>query len=138
MQTHGRFKYAESTNLDAKLLELPFIKNRNSDEKASMIIILPAHQFKCNVTVWVERYLNWPSVVAAVESMKEENIQLTMPQFKIESEIELSEVLSSLGMAPAFSNSANFRKMVKSRGSNARLSKVLHKATVSTNILLDI
>lgn len=132
IQTKNEFSYADSTTLQATLVELPYINNKNSNEKASMIIILPWPQHKCDVTGWMKRYMNWPSVVDAVKSMEVKNVQVTMPQFEIEAEFELSKVLSQMGMEPAFSNSANFNGMVDTGNANIRISKVLHKAKVNT------
>jgi serpin B len=114
------FKYAESNSYQA--LELPYDGNQ-----LAMVILLPrAEQFKS-----FESGLNSPQMQSIIQSLKQSEVRLTMPRFKVESEISLKKSLSELGMPVAFTEQADFSGMNGKK--DLFVSDVVHKAFVSVD-----
>lgn len=66
--------------------------------------------------------------------MAEDDVEVFLPQFKLEEHYELKSILRSMGMNDAFSQGqANFLGI--SEGSDLFLSEVFHQATVDVNEL---
>lgn len=64
--------------------------------------------------------------------MAEDNVEVYLPQFKLEQHYELKPILRSMGMEDAFSKSkANFSGM--SQRNDLFLSEVFHQAIVEVN-----
>lgn len=64
--------------------------------------------------------------------MAEDNVEVYLPQFKLEERYELRSILRNMGMEEAFSQSqANFSGM--SNTNDLFLSQVFHQATVDVN-----
>jgi serpin B len=70
--------------------------------------------------------------------MREQEVQVYFPRFKMETSFELSETLQAMGMADAFTPKANFMKMIEYAGQPQGaapiwIDSVLHKAFVDVN-----
>jgi len=76
----------------------------------------------------LQRTLDYKTYIEWTKNMQEAKVQLSMPKFEIESEFELSEVLSAIGMKIAFTNNANFTGMGKN--DDLKIDKVIHKAKI--------
>jgi serpin B len=121
MKQMKSFAYAEGPNYQA--VELPYDGN-----ELSMVILLPvADQFKA-----FEAALNSQQVKGIVQSLKSNEVDLTMPKFKVESEFNLKKALSSLGMPVAFSETeADFSGMDGQK--DLHISDVVHKSYVTVD-----
>eukprot|EP00745_Piridium_sociabile_P030350 TRINITY_DN50310_c0_g1_i1.p1 TRINITY_DN50310_c0_g1~~TRINITY_DN50310_c0_g1_i1.p1 ORF type:complete len:140 (-),score=32.75 TRINITY_DN50310_c0_g1_i1:38-421(-) len=64
--------------------------------------------------------------------MHEQDVQLSLPRFSVESSLALKDVLSSLGMKQAFSEKADFSGMIN-EPEDLLISQVFHKAVVEVN-----
>ncbi|XP_061394169.1 antichymotrypsin-2-like [Musca vetustissima] len=124
MHISERFRYGEFPELDAKALELPY---KNSD--LSMLIILPNSR---TGLVDLEEKLKTVSLHDLTSKMSSYKVNVDLPKFKAEFEMELSDVLKSIGMGRMFSHEADFSKMLNSPEQLA-VSKVIHKAFIEVN-----
>ena len=117
-----KFNYTETEDL--KILELDY---QGSD--LSMIIILPKEN---NITL-AEKQISAVNLVDWKNNLVEKEIDiLQIPKFKLETEYNLNDILSDMGMTDAFSPGvADFSGM---DGTNDLfISKVLHKAFIEVN-----
>ncbi|XP_073846038.1 antichymotrypsin-2-like isoform X7 [Musca autumnalis] len=124
MHISERFRYGEFPELDAKALEMPY---KNSD--LSMLIILPNSR---TGLVDLEEKLKTVSLHDLTSKMSSNKVNVDLPKFKAEFEMELSDVLKNIGMGRMFSNSADFSNMLKS-AEDLAVSKVIHKAFIEVN-----
>lgn len=117
------FDYAETETVQA--LKMPY---ESSDSNGlSMIILLP----KDNTLSKAEDYLTFDKYSALTDSMKEEEVMVYLPKFKLETKYSLSDTLKSMGMKDAFSASADFSGMDGTK--SLSISDVVHKAYVDVD-----
>jgi len=115
MKQTKSFGYTSGTNYEA--VELPYDGN-----EISMVILLPGTgQFTA-----FENSLDARLAESAIGSLKNTQVALTMPKFKVESSISLNKALSSLGMGIAFTDSADFSGMTGKP--ELFISNAVHKA----------
>lgn len=95
MHISERFRYGEFPELDAKALEMPY---KNSD--LSMLIILPNSR---TGLVDLEEKLKSVSLHDLTSKMSSYKVNVDMPKFKAEFEMELSDVLKSVSKSPGTS-----------------------------------
>ncbi len=120
MKQTTSFGYAEGQGYQA--VELPY-----DGRELSMVILLPkAGQFEA-----FESALDAGQVNAILKNLKQRQVALSLPRFKIESEFSLAKTLAAMGMPVAFSSQADFSGMDGTR--NLLISKVVHKAFVSVD-----
>ena len=112
------FKYAEDD--DIQIVQLPYKGN-----DLSMYIFLP------NARDSFE-HINHISSLKNLESFrfKSQELNLSLPKFKMSSEFELSSILKDMGMSMAFSSNADFSGISDEQ---VFLSSVIHKAVVSVD-----
>lgn len=111
--------YTKGSNYQA--VELPY-----DGDELSMVILLPeADQFKA-----FQDTLNSQQVSDIVKDIKYQPVALTMPKFKIESQFNLKDTLSAMGMPSAFTG-ADFSGMDGRK--DLEISDVVHKAYVSVD-----
>jgi serpin B len=114
------FKYAEGNNYQA--VELPYDGNQ-----LSMVILLPkADQYQA-----FESALNSLQMKEIIKALKQSEVRLSMPRFKMESEFSLKKALGEMGMPVAFSEQADFSGMNGKQ--DLFISDVVHKAFVSVD-----
>jgi serpin B len=119
MQQSESFGYYQGDNFQA--VELPYDGN-----ELSMVIILPdLDQFTA-----FESGINSQQVDDIVSNLKRQQVNLSMPKFKIESKFSLKTELSNMGMPDAFYN-ADFSGMDGKR--DLEIGDVVHKAFVSVD-----
>lgn len=115
------FNYAETDELQA--IELPY-----KGEKISMLILLP----KENKMEELENLLNVEKLNELRDSLREQEVVVSIPKFKFETEYSMADTLNQMGMPNAFNPAeADFSGMDGTK--NLFISAVIHKAYVDVN-----
>jgi serpin B len=124
MHGDGRYPYYEDSEVQS--VALPY-----TDSRFCMFVVLPKpgitlNQFRGLLTG--EKWRKW----TAVESQK---VNLSLPKFKINYEVKLKPILEKLGMSSAFSDLANFNKMIipTPEVEGVKIDEVVHKTFVDVN-----
>lgn len=109
-----------------KILVLPYVS-----KELNMIIMLPDENVDLETVekaLTYEKFKDW----TRPDMMDEEEVEVSLPRFKLEENYDMENVLRALGMTDAFEqNAADFSGM-SPRG-DLFLSKVMHKAFVEVN-----
>jgi len=114
------FNYAETNDL--QILKLPY-----KGKDLSMIIILPKEN---NVSI-AESALSSVNLANWNSSLREIEIEVNIPKFKFETEYNLNDILTDMGMTDAFTGAADFSGMDGTK--SLFISDVLHKAFVEVD-----
>lgn len=122
MRQQRRLRYAEAD--EVQILELPYA----CDGALSMLILLPK---KLDGLSDLEPLLTGDRLQKWSAELKSRLVHVHLPRFKLTSEFDLGDALSSMGMPLAFSDKANFSGM--SREEALHFSAVIHKAFVEVN-----
>ena len=117
------YGYAETDDL--QVLEMPY--ENESGKKLSMIVLLP----KENDLKVAEDVLTEDKFKEITGSIESQQVKVYFPKFKLETEYQLSDTLSEMGMPVAFTGSADFSGMDGTTGLS--ISDVVHKAYVEVN-----
>lgn len=121
MSQRMTFRYADGD--DAQAVMLPY-----GSDNFAMIILLPHADADIDVFAEGLTEQRWNALISA---MKETEIDLFMPRFKLEYGRELKDQLSAMGMGVAFSAEADFSRINPSEGLS--ITRVLHKTFVEVN-----
>jgi len=125
MKQKGQFNFGVSEELQAHLLELPYIGT-----EVSMFIVLPPFKDgSLDVTVGNLTARNFR---AAVEAMWRVDIHVEVPKFRIEESYEMSQTLSDLGFSSLFNASAANLNGFSDSG-NLVLGDAIHKSFLEIN-----
>ncbi len=121
MRQQDSFRYTEST--DFQVVELPYDGN-----ELSMIILLPKLENFSNF----EKALTSTQLKTILDSLSNNEVNLSLPKFSVSSEFSLNQTLSDLGMPLAFSpTEADFSGIDGAR--DLYISDVVHKAFVTVD-----
>ncbi len=120
MHTKQKFLYFEDSTFS--MLEIPY-----TDNQAAMYVILPKDTCINN---FIDN-LNYANFTSAIESSKEEIIDLLIPKFKIEDKYKLKKNLKEMGMLRAFTTKANFKGM--NGRSDLMIDDVIHQSFIEVN-----
>ncbi|EHB04711.1 Plasminogen activator inhibitor 2, partial [Heterocephalus glaber] len=116
-------------DLKVQILELPY------EGDVSMFLLLPDEIAEESTGLQLlESEINYDNLNkwTSKDIVAEDNVEVYMPQFKLEEHYELKSILRSMGMEDAFNEGqANFSGM--SEGDDLFLSEVFHQATVDVN-----
>ena len=136
MSRKGDYRYLDTRNLKMseprayalmgafQALELPYVK-----DELSMLVLLPAER---DGLAALEKSLTVERLDALLSAMREREVQVYLPKFKLTYKVALSETLKAMGMADAFSlPPADFSGMDGRK--DLFISAVLHKAFVDVN-----
>ena len=119
MKQTESYGYAMGDNYQA--VELPY-----DGHELSMVILLPqADQFKAFETALSSRQLS-----DTINNIKYQQVEFSMPKFKVESKFSLKKELSAMGMSDAF-NQADFSGM--DGRTDLEIADVVHKSYVSVD-----
>lgn len=121
MTQEGEFSYFEDE--DTQVVDLPY-----GNGMFSMLVVLPKLGWSADAlagAVDVEKWNLWTGRLAKRRG------SLQLPKFKLEYEKSLKEALSALGMAEAFTDTANFTR-INPQG-NLFISEVKHKSFVEVD-----
>ncbi len=120
MYQNLRTPYAALDDLEA--LELPYV-----GEEVSMVLILPqADAFEA-----VESSLDGDRLLEIFDALGDYTGDLYLPNFEVETEFALSEVLMDLGMEIPFGDGADFSGMFEHGGAGVFIDDVYHDAFVT-------
>ncbi len=120
MKHTSSYGYVKGDNYQA--VELPY-----DGRELSMVVMMPnADAFR-----GFETGLNSNQVKGIISAIKNQQVELWMPKFKIESEFSLKKELSAMGMPVAFSDAADFSGMDGKK--DLTIMDVVHKAFVSVD-----
>ena len=116
--------YLHDRDSDIQVVDLPY-----GGLAYSMTILLPGSPQGVDSLVENMTHTQWAGWVAALDSTSR---QISMPKFRLEYELDMNDVLKSLGMSIAFSpDSADFTNMYAP--GNVFISKVKHKTFVEVD-----
>ncbi len=122
MHQQHSFGYWENEWL--QVLEMPY-----KDESLSLIVLLPKERPGISD---LEQKLTLENMMLWQDQLQKQKVNVFFPKFKIESQFNLGQTLSSMGMPDAFDpNRADFSAMVGKK--ELFISAVLHKAFVEVN-----
>ncbi|KAH8237418.1 hypothetical protein KR038_011642 [Drosophila bunnanda] len=125
MRQIGHFRYGESKKLKSQILQLPFEKSN-----VTMMIILPRAIDGLNI---LEQKLNNFDLneVAARSHLNE--VDVTLPKFRIECDIDLKEPLQKLGIKSVFEPGKADLSGIFGKNSPERISEARHKLFLLVN-----
>lgn len=121
MNQKAKFGYSETDDL--KVLRLPYV-----GDELSMVVLLPK---AIDGIEAVEQKLTEANLVAWLDSLREQEVIVSIPKFKMTSKFSLESVLGSMGMVQAFTRDADFSGMTGRR--DLFISAVIHQAYVDVN-----
>jgi serpin B len=107
---------------DARVLELPY-----NNKKFSMVIVTPTSQSVQEYAAGLDS-AKWQSLMTGLSGSY---VDVSMPKFKFSYDKELKDVLSTLGMANAFSDLADFTRI--NAGGGLTITEVKHKAYIEVD-----
>uniref|UniRef100_A0A674NRB5 Leukocyte elastase inhibitor n=1 Tax=Takifugu rubripes TaxID=31033 RepID=A0A674NRB5_TAKRU len=130
MHQSSKFPFTFIPEATCQVLELPYV-----GKELSMLIFLP-NQMEDSTTglekleklLTYDNFMEW----TRPEMMKEVEVQVGLPRFKMEEKCNMKNILVSMGMVDAFNEAASdFSGM--SPANDLVLSEVIHKAFVEVN-----
>lgn len=123
MKQEGEFRYGESESI--QVLELPYLS-----KTLSMLILLPREK---DGLKHLEHSLSVENLARWRNALREEQVEVFLPRFRMTCTFRLDKALSAMGMADAFIESkADFSGM-DGRPGWLYLGAVLHKTYVDVN-----
>ncbi|KAG7157533.1 Serine protease inhibitor 88Ea-like 5 [Homarus americanus] len=132
MNLHDYFKAGKSSELGARVLELPY-----KGEAASMFVLLPdSAATDDNTTTPLDAMLTRLTpytLKAALATLRGQRVDIRIPKFKMEKLIkkELNEALQRLGIRDIFSDSADMSIFDPLR--RLKVKETIHKAVIEVN-----
>ncbi|KAH0545952.1 antichymotrypsin-2-like [Cotesia glomerata] len=127
MYQEKRFNYGTLPELDAIYVELPYISSTESD-LTTMFIILPN---TIGGLQKAEELIPKQNIKELFENQHKTLLNLWLPKFKIESTINVNDILEKLGMTDMFTNNADFTGITDNPP--LKISKVIQKAFIEVN-----
>jgi serpin B len=121
MNVAADFDYAEVDGL--QLISLPY-----AGGDLAMVVLLPA---STNGLAAVEAKLSPQAIQQWLAGTRQQKVKLSLPRFKLETQLDLNQTLVQLGMHDAFGAQADFSGIDGAR--DLYLSLVTHKALVEVN-----
>jgi serpin B len=122
MNQQGRYNYYEDSKI--QVIEIPY-----KESKASMVIFLP--KIKDGISEFAKS-LDDKYYQEIIGSLLSTDVRVSLPKFKMDLQLELSNTLSQMGMPIAFSqDGADFSGMTGSR--DLYISKVIHQAFINVD-----
>jgi serpin B len=122
MQDEGKFKYLDGGTFQA--LELPY-----KGKEVSMVVLLPK---KIDGLAEFEKTLTAAKVADWLPKLREQEVLVALPKFKMTSEFSMKDTLSAMGIKQLFSaNGADLSGMNGQR--DLFVSAAIHKAYVDVN-----
>ncbi|XP_050500055.1 serine protease inhibitor 88Ea isoform X2 [Diabrotica virgifera virgifera] len=127
MHVEGTFKHDVSESLGAHILEMPY-----KGDNISMYILLPPFSNTENsieATLKKLTLANFKNIVEN-DSLVSKTVQLAFPKFSLETTLEMTPILNSLGVGSLFKTNADFSALSRKKVS---LGEGVHKARIEIN-----
>ncbi|CAG9575761.1 unnamed protein product [Danaus chrysippus] len=126
MYKEDNYYYGESRALNAQLLRLGYV-----GKEASMLIVLPNEVEGLNGVL--SKLAEGHDLLKELDDMHNIKVQVTIPKFKIETEIDLAELLPKLGIKSIFNQSDNGLTKILNKPEGLFVSKAVQKAFIEVN-----
>ncbi|XP_055533855.1 serine protease inhibitor 42Dd-like isoform X4 [Wyeomyia smithii] len=124
MNTKKHFKHGVFEELGLTMLELPYC-----DSDVTMLIMLPNERDGLKK---LEDTLLTIDIPYLMTKMYTQEVEVFLPKFKIEFDIDLQETLEKLGIKRMFTDQADFSGLLD-QSDPLKVSKVIHKAFIEVN-----
>lgn len=125
MHNNALLSYTDSCELNAQLLELPYIRR-----DASFLVILPNEVD--GLATLEEQLKDTDALEKATLQMETYNVDISLPKFNIETKIDLKDVLEEMNVKRVFdSKKAELCRFLKN--DNLFVSKAVQKAFIEVN-----
>jgi len=124
MRIKKHFNYGILEELDAQALEMKY-----ANSNFSFVILLPNSRTGLSA---LESKLKDYDLSKISSQMFSQEVDVTIPKFKVEFEINLNDALKNLGMGEMFSKRADLSGILES-GEPLYVSDVVHKAFIEVN-----
>lgn len=126
MYKEDNYLYGESSELGAQLLQIPYV-----GDEASMLIVLPNEITGLDAVL--KKLASGYDLLGEVDKMYKTKVQVTIPKFKIETEIDLTELLPKLGIISIFkSNNSGITKLLN-KPETLCVTQAIQKAFIEVN-----
>lgn len=126
MYKEDNYALGLSQELNAKLLQLDYI-----GEEASLLIVLPEEVEGLNDVM--SKLASGYDLLSEIEKMHKTKVQVTIPKFKIETEIDLKSLLPKLGINAIFSQKNSGLTKLLNNDEALFVSKAIQKAFIEVN-----
>nr|XP_034824065.1 antichymotrypsin-2-like isoform X4 [Maniola hyperantus] len=126
MYREGDYWYGESQELGVQLLRITYV-----GDEASMLIVLPNEISGLDAVL--AKLADGFDLMAEVDKMHETKVQVSIPKFKIESEIDLGELLPKLGIKTIFDKGNSGLTKMLNKPESLYVSKAIQKAFIEVN-----
>ncbi|XP_068629004.1 antichymotrypsin-2-like isoform X2 [Battus philenor] len=126
MYKEDDYIYGESEELGAQLLKMHYV-----GENTSMLVVLPKEIN--GLSRILKKLADGYDLMAEVDNMFNTKVQVTIPKFKIETEIDLAEVLPKLGIQSIFNQENSGITKVLNIPEPLYVSKAVQKAFIEVN-----
>ncbi|XP_077344162.1 serpin I2 isoform X2 [Lithobates pipiens] len=123
LQTATKIGYFSENNLKYKVLELPY-----KGDKVSLVLALPEENVEIED---LEKKLTEPLLRGWNTKMTEEMVEISLPRFKIEQEVDLKPALLNLKVTNMFDQNCDLSGITDT--SNLHISKVVQKVSIEVN-----
>ncbi|ALC40702.1 Spn47C [Drosophila busckii] len=125
MRQVGQFRYGESKKLQAQILQLPF-------EESDMYMLFIVPQSITGLAALEEKLAGFDMNEVAARSIMQE-VDITVPKFKLESDIDLKVPLQKLGIKRIFERGNADLSALFAPGSSQLLTEARQKVFLSVN-----
>ncbi|XP_050322954.1 serine protease inhibitor 42Dd-like [Bactrocera neohumeralis] len=124
MRQTDTFLYGDFKELDATAVEMNYL-----DTDVSMLLLLPK---SVDGLAALEAKLKSVDLAKLSAAMRTEEVNIQLPKFKFEFDLDLKPVLAQLGVTTMFSDKADFSSMLAEKEKVA-VSQAQHKAFIEVN-----
>lgn len=126
MYQEDKFKYDNNTELNAQILEMAYEGN-----EASMVIVLPNEIDGLDQVL--RKLADGFDLIAVWEKLISTKLQVIIPKFKTETEIDLTHVFSKLGINAIFRRENSGVSKILDNNESLYISKAIQKAFIEVN-----
>lgn len=126
MYQEEKFKYDNNTELNAQILEMAYEGN-----EASMVIVLPNEIDGLDQVL--RKLADGFDLIAVWEKLISTKLQVIIPKFKTETEIDLTHVFSKLGINAIFRRENSGVSKILDNNESLYISKAIQKAFIEVN-----
>ncbi|XP_053601689.1 serine protease inhibitor 3/4-like isoform X2 [Plodia interpunctella] len=126
MYQEEKFYYKESSDLNAQLLAMPYV-----GDEARMLIVLPKEVE--GLDALLTKLAQGHNIMNDINKMSYIKVHVTIPKFKIETEIDLNDLLPKLGIKQIFNKEYSGLTKILNEEEPLYVSKAIQKAFIEVN-----